>query len=200
MYRNGQVAAQLDISPTTLRRLSERFAAWLSEGAGQPALLDKGRHAARLYTDEDVATLSFIQELRGGGHNEEEIEAQLQARAAIAKPLPIQTQTRGGHLLLSEDAANAMELIQQAVEGHQALVTAQHAQRELLGAVLHDAIALKDENERLRKRLRVMEEDMSHLKESDWNHRLTLEERMSQLEQAVTAPQKRPWWQRFFGR
>lgn len=201
MYRIGQVAAQLDVSPSTVRRWSDSFAGWLSDAGGNPERLDNGRRATRLYSDEDVALLAQVQRLKETGLSDEEIEAQL-GRAAEPPELGLALlPRRDGELVVSGEAEAAFHMLQQAVESQKAIISAQQAQRDLLNLVIGDAMGLKEDNERLRRRLRMMEEEMSRLKESDWNHRLTLEERMSQLEREQhDARQKRSWWQRLFQR
>ena len=77
MYRIGQVAAQLDISPSTLRRWSERFAEWLSEQVTNPQKLEDGRYAPITYDDNDLEVLQTIQDLTQEGASYEEIEAHL---------------------------------------------------------------------------------------------------------------------------
>lgn len=192
MYRIGQVAAELDISPVTVRRLSERFATWLSEEAGAPGKHENGRHHARTFTDEDIALLRTIQHLKQGGASEEEVDRYLQERQdAPPAPLAVMEQESNEELMTRTAAAALGQALNQLSE-------TQQAQRELLSVVLADAMGLKDENDRLRKRLRVMEEEMARLKESDWNHRRTLEERMSQLER--DQQEKRSWWDRLRGR
>ena len=63
MYRIGQVAAQLDISPSILRRWSERFAESLSEQVTNPQKLQDGRYAPITYHDNDLEVLQTIQQI-----------------------------------------------------------------------------------------------------------------------------------------
>lgn len=192
MYRLGQVAAELDISPATLRRLSERFATWLSAEAGTPGKHQNGRHHARTFTDADVTLLRVIQRLRQKGASEEEVEQHLQeVQNTPPTALAVVDQGSTEEVMTRTAAAALGQALNQLSE-------TQQAQRELLSVVLADAMGLKEENERLRKRLRVMEEEMARLKESDWNHRLTLEERMNQLERGQQ--DKRSWWDKLRGR
>lgn len=215
MYRIGQVAAQLDVSPSTLRRLSDRFAAWLSEEGGRPPMQESGRRAARSYSEEDVALLERIQALKSEGQSDEEIEAQLEEEAstgteAAEEPAIIEVTTdgrgeaivileSGDQLALSPQAAAALgQAMRQVSDMQHALVAAQQAHRDLINVVINDALSLKDENERLRRRLRMMEEEMNRLKESEWNHRLSTEERISQLERV--SERRRSFWDRLRGK
>lgn len=196
MYRIGQVAAQLDVSPSTVRRWSDRFASWLSSEAGTPDLLESGRHAARSYSEADLVVLTTVQRLQQEGLEEAELESRLHECF---------------HSNGSNRDSGALARLRQEEEGylppvpaaaltqafHQ-LAETQQAHHDLLNAVLNHALHLKDENERLRKRLRVTEEEMAQLKESDWNHRLALEERMAQIEREQR--EKRSLWDRLFRR
>ncbi|MDQ4075900.1 MAG: MerR family transcriptional regulator [Chloroflexota bacterium] len=200
MYRIGEVAAQLDLSPSTVRRWSDRFSDWLSEEGGNPDVLDSGRRAVRMYSDSDIEVLISIQQLKEKGMTEDEIEAHLRPVREEAGSELVPLPSSEGEIVLSTEAVEAMEMLQQAVDGQKAIISVQRAQRDLIDALFSDALALRDENNRLRKRLRMMEEEMTRIKESDWNHRLSLEERMNQLERQVTEKESRSWWRRLIGR
>lgn len=195
--RVGQVAAELDISPSTLRRWTERFSAYLSPGAA-----GNGRGTPREYTEADILTLGAIQAMRERGLDEDAIQAALEAeRARTEERSPQHDLIRidqGSSIEMLPPAAAAAALAQalrQLSETQQALLNSQHAHRDLLGVVVQDNFNLKEENSRLRKRLRQLEEEVAHLKESDWNHRLSLEERLTELER-----KKKSWWERLLGR
>ena len=202
MYRIGQVAAQLDISPSMLRRWSERFAEWLSEDAINPQQLENGRYAPTTYNDDDLEVLQTIQELTQKGLSHDEIEAHLSNGEEGDSDEESRLAIREGEtpdLFMKRTAAAALgQALHQLNESQQALLNSQNAHRDLLNVVINDAMSLKQENERLRKRLRKLEEEMARLKESDWNHRLTLEERLNDLERHKD--QKRSLWDRLVGR
>lgn len=203
MYRIGQVAAELDLPPMTIRRWSERYAEWLSEAAGSPETLESGRQAPRCYSPEDVEVLRHIQQWQEEGLEEEAIEAELEAAQEAGPQALALVESESGEMLVPPQAAALGQAFRQITDTQQALVTTQQAHQELLSVVINDAMSLKDENERLRKRLRMMEEEMNRLKESDWNHRLTLEERMGQLERQLQSEnnhKKRSWWEWLTGR
>ena len=77
MYRPGQVAADLNISPVQLKKLTDRFARLLSSEATDPNTLENGRKATRSYTDADIATLNAILELQEQGMSDEALEQHL---------------------------------------------------------------------------------------------------------------------------
>ena len=199
MYRIGQVAAQLDISPSTLRRWSEHFVDWLSEEATNPEQLENGRYAPRIYTDEDLEVLHTIQQLSQTGLTDEEIEEHLENSSEESTGTLAVRDQESTEVFMTRTAAAALgQALHQLSDTQQALLNSQQSHRDLLNVVINDAISLKKENERLRKRLRMLEEEMTRLKESDWNHRLTLEERLNELER--TNQQKRSLWDRLMGR
>ena len=199
MYRIGQVAAQLDISPSTLRRWSEHFVDWLSEEATNPEQLENGRYAPRIYTDEDLEVLHTIQQLSQTGLTDEEIEEHLENSSEESTGTLAVRDQESTEVFMTRTAAAALgQALHQLSDTQQALLNSQQSHRDLLNVVINDAISLKKENERLRKRLRMLEEEMTRLKESDWNHRLTLEERLNELER--TNQQNRSLWDRLMGR
>lgn len=203
MYRTGQVAAQLDISPSTLRRWSERFAEWLSEEVTNPQKLEDGRYTPTTYNDDDLELLETVQYLTQEGLSYEEIEAHLAKSEDSHDGEDNTLAVRGEEttdLFMKRTAAAALgQALHQLGETQQALLSSQHSHRDLLNVITNDAIALKKENERLRQRLRKLEEEMSRLKESDWNHRLALEERLNELER-TNKPEGRSLWDRLVGR
>jgi DNA-binding transcriptional MerR regulator len=201
MYRPGQVAADLNISPVQLRKLTEQFARVLSNEATNPDTLENGRKANRSYTDADVAMLNAILELQTQGMSDEALEQHL-------LNLPTEADSRTMSLMSKRDyddflpphaaAAAIGQALQQISDTQQALLNSQQSQRDLLSVVINDAMALKDENDRLRKRLRTVEEEMARVKESEMNYRLSLEERLNSVEREMDA--KKSWWSRLTGK
>lgn len=205
MYRISQIASQLSVSQTTVRRLTERFAAHLSD--------ERDRRGGRRFSAEDLERLRTIQSLRASGRSDDEIEAALVTATAaddgaiVEAERPDETEgdsalalvASGDALPMSPQAAALLaQALQQLSEMQQALVATQEQHRELLSTLSDESGALKDENERLRRRLRMMEEEMSQLKESDWAQRVTLEDRLNHLERGnETRPS---WWARVFRR
>ena len=184
MFRISEVAAELGVSQSTVRRLAERFGAHLA-----PPTSDR---RGRRYSDGDVETLRRIHALRADGRSDDEIDAALAAPEATNGGAP------GEALALPPQVAAVLgSALQQLSETQQALLATQQAHREAIASLLDESGALKDENERLRRRLRMMEEEMSQLKESDWAQRVTLEERLNHIERGA---ESRPWWERLFRR
>lgn len=200
MYRPGQVAADLNISPVQLKKLTDRFARLLSTEATDPNTLENGRKATRTYTDADVATLNAILELQEQGMSDDALEQHM-LNLPDETETPMALVSRNGYddFLPPQAAAAAIgQALQQISDTQQALLSSQQSQRDLLSVVINDAMALKDENDRLRKRLRTMEEEMSRIKESEMNYRLSLEERLNRVERETD--NKKSWWSRLTGR
>ncbi|MBN1137337.1 MAG: MerR family transcriptional regulator, partial [Anaerolineae bacterium] len=63
----NEMAAQLQVSPSTLRRWSNEFAEYLSGTAGQPSPTSGGQASHRRYTDADLETLLTIKGLLAEG-------------------------------------------------------------------------------------------------------------------------------------
>lgn len=200
MYRPGQVAADLNISPVQLKKLTERFGRLLSNEASDPDTLENGRKATRTYTDADIATLNAILELQEQGMSDEVLEQHLlNLPDEVESPMAIVSNRDYDEFLPPQAAAAAIgQALQQISDTQQALLNSQQSQRDLLSVVINDAMALKDENDRLRKRLRTMEEELVRIKESEMNYRLSLEERLNRVERETN--DKKSWWSRLTGK
>ena len=75
-YTPQTVSGELDVSPATLRRWSQRFGDFLSADA--TATTDEGR-THRRYIEEDLTTLRIIKELMNNGMTYEQVYQHLTA-------------------------------------------------------------------------------------------------------------------------
>ncbi len=180
MKRIGELSAELDVSPHTIRRWVEMFAAFFSPEA---------RRTYR-YTEDDVATLHTIARLHREGRSTDEITREL--GGATSAPFFL---THSSQETSDDTLTHLLAYVQ---ETHHSLLNTQLANRDLLAVIVQDNFALKEENTRLRRRIQALEEELSRLKESDWNHRLALEERLALLERQLE--EAKPWWKRLLGR
>ncbi len=181
------VASALGLSPATVRRWSSQYAAYLSPEASQPHFgIEKGP-GRRRYSAEDVETLTKIQAWRARGKSPDEIKDLLQKQLVPATQISAVTVVTEDHerALSASAAAVLAEALRSLGENQQSLLNSQQANRNLLGVVIQDNFSLKSENSKLREQLRAVKTELTELKETDWNHRLSLEERLSQLEQAT---------------
>ncbi|MFQ5614356.1 MAG: MerR family transcriptional regulator [Anaerolineae bacterium] len=151
-YRTPQdVARQLEISPSTLRRWSDEFAAYLSSEASA----GHGK-SHRRYGQGDLGTLAKVKELMGEGMTYEQVRHHLQAHLASA------SDGEETALVSAEDmematAAFISQFVENITESHRSVLNSQQANRELIGVVIQDNFNLKEENARLRERMLDLE-------------------------------------------
>ncbi len=209
------VANELAVSPATLRRWSDEFTDYLSEGAGT----NKSR-SHRRYTHGDVATLFVIKELMNNGMTYENVRQKLNGKSVG----PIEPEILQGSLEESDDipAVTRVEKIDdpdteglddeewalvasdgpesQAIsfltntlstlsDSQKSILNSQAANRELLGVLLQDNFNLKEENNRLRERILEVERDVSqNRQEEEWRRealRQELEAKISTTNQVA---------------
>ena len=194
----NEVASQLQISPSTLRRWSNEFADYLSDGAGRPQAAAGGQTAHRRYTDEDLEALMTIKGLLSEGQTYIQVAKRLEALRRRQQPAeqdadgddgdaPITA--LGPSLLDSSPIAPAVTVLADTLhtvaEGQQLLLGSQQANREVLSVVLQDNFNLKEENANLRDRMLELERDMAEIRRQEATRRETLEARLLKLEERL---------------
>jgi DNA-binding transcriptional MerR regulator len=195
----NEVATQLQISPSTLRRWSNEFADSLSETAGKPQPSEGSQIAHRRYTDDDLETLLTIKGLLAEGLTYIQVGKRLEAlrlRRSVAdaemegEAEPVTT--LGPSLLDASPFAPAAAVLSDTMhtvaDGQQLLLGSQQANRELLTVVLQDNFTLKEENAKLRDRMLDLERELSEIRRLDATRRETLEARILQLENQSRQP------------
>ncbi|MBN1217891.1 MAG: MerR family transcriptional regulator [Anaerolineae bacterium] len=181
------MAGALDVSPTTLRRWSQRFGDFLSaEATGT----DEGR-SHRRYTDADLMTLQMIKELMNKGMTYEQVHQQLALQFAASQEKPVSTppgpsdddffphdfpmdeeaQERG--LIASNGNEAAVAFLTNTLatlsESQKSILNSQAANRELMGVLIQDNFNLKEENNRLRERILDVERNLAQARqENEW--------------------------------
>jgi DNA-binding transcriptional MerR regulator len=204
----NEVAAQLRISPSTLRRWSNEFADFLSDPAGRPAA--EGQTAHRRYTDEDLETLMTIKGLLIEGLSYIQVGRRLEALrlrqtttggTREAESDTTRVTALGPSLLDTSPVAPAVAVLADTLhtvaEGQQLLLGSQQASRDLLTVVLQDNFSLKEENAKLRDRMLELERDLVEMRRLDATRREMLEARLQKLEeQPHHPPPPRPQSQR----
>ena len=162
-YRLPQeVAARLEVSPSTLRRWSDEFSEFLSPEADS----SEGKQHRR-YSDEDLATFMSIKGLMTDGLTYDQV------RQRLVEQQP--GKTDGSVSLVAADAglpiAPAMtflaDTLHNVAESQQAVLNSQATNRELLGVVLQDNFNLKEENVRLRDRMLELERQISQIRRDE---------------------------------
>jgi DNA-binding transcriptional MerR regulator len=189
-----EVAGQLQVSPSTLRRWSNEFADFLSDAAGRPQPEEGGKTAHRRYRDDDLETLMTIKGLLSEGLTYIQVGRRLEAlrlRQASAEEVEgestPQVTALGPSLLNSSPVAPAVTVLADTLhtvaDGQQLLLGSQQANRELLTVVLQDNFTLKEENAKLRDRMLELERDLAEMRRLDTRRREALETRLRRLEQ-----------------
>lgn len=209
-YRQpNEVAAQLEISPSTLRRWSSEFADALSDEAGRPEPSEGSQVAHRRYTDEDLETLLTIKGLLDEGLTYVQVSKRLETlrlRESLADVEPGDGESEVTALgpsrpdvsTFSPAAAVLADTMHTVADGQQLLLGSQQANRELLTVVLQDNFALKEENAKLRDRMLNLERELSEMRRQDGVHRKALEARLQKIEtpprppKPQQAPRRRP--------
>ena len=163
-YRLPQeVAARLEVSPSTLRRWSDEFSEFLSPQADS----SEGKQHRR-YSDEDLATFMSIKGLMTDGLTYDQVRQRLVEQQGKGK-------SDGQASLVAADAglpiAPAMtflaDTLHNVAESQQAVLNSQATNRELLGVVLQDNFNLKEENVRLRERMLELERQISQIRRDE---------------------------------
>ncbi|HEM61580.1 MAG TPA: MerR family transcriptional regulator [Chloroflexi bacterium] len=169
----GDVARELDISTSTLRRWAKEFHPYLSKLAGRPDSMGGGVGTHRRYTDDDVQLLSRVKVLldqgltydqvvrrlrREGAPESPESEPREEAYPVVAPEKRMDSPTVGPSLVVVADALRNIN------ENQQALQNSLQVNRNLLGVLIQDNFNLKEENSKLRDRLLKLEQDFNQVK------------------------------------
>lgn len=184
----SDVAYELNISSSTLRRWSTEFADFLSDSAGRPELSPSGEPVHRRYAEEDVKVLSSVSELLSRGLTYREIAAQLERvrqglnQETYGKELAVMPSAGESGSALSTSFSFLGSAMERVVESQQVVLSSQQANRDLLGIVIQDNFNLKEENSRIRERMLQLERDVSELKRLEGSLRGELLERLNDME------------------
>lgn len=209
----NEVATQLQISPSTLRRWSNEFSDFLSDAAGRPQAEGAATH--RRYTDKDLETLMTIKGLLAEGLTyiqvgkrletlrlrqstaEAALDADAFADAEVDAGAVTEDDTPGVTILgpslqRSSSVFPAVTVLADTLhtvaDGQQMLLGSQQANRDLLSVVLQDNFSLKEENAKLRDRMLELERDLAEMRRLELTRRDGLEARLREIEQQVRRP------------
>jgi DNA-binding transcriptional MerR regulator len=211
LWSGQSVAKELHISVASLRRWSDEFTDYLSEGAGG----GKNR-GQRRYTDHDVRILRVIKELMNDGLTYDQVRKHLVDQSvdvttggSLFEPSEAEDQfVSGSHLRSLNDDNEDVALVSTAngsespaiafltntlstlADSQKSILNSQAANRELLGVLLQDNFNLKEENNRLRERILEVERDLAQSRqEEDWRRealRQELEAKINAANQLAT--------------
>jgi DNA-binding transcriptional MerR regulator len=199
----NEVATQLEISPSTLRRWSNEFSEFLSDAAGRPESPSGGQMAHRRYADDDLETLMTIKGLLTEGMTYLQVGKRLEAlrlrRAAAGVDAEDGT---GSSTALGPSLRDApvyapavtvlADTLHTVADGQQLLLGSQQANREMLTVVLQDNFSLKEEIAKLRDRMLDLERDLAEIRRQDVARRDAIESRLQELEAQIRQPSPRP--------
>jgi DNA-binding transcriptional MerR regulator len=198
----NEVATQLQISPSTLRRWSNEFADFLTDSAGRPEPATSGSTAHRRYSDEDLETLMTIKGLLAEGLTYIQVCKRLEAlrlrRAAdddqdwdeIEAIMALAPSTRDASF--APAATVLADTLHTVADGQQLLLNSQQANRDLLTVLLQDNFNLKEENSNLRDRMLELERDLAEIRRLDASRREAIEARVQKLESGMFRPGPSP--------
>lgn len=199
----SEVAKQLQLSPSTLRRWSNEFADYLSDTAGRPEAAPSGGTAHRRYTNQDLETLMSIKGLLAEGLTYVQVARRLEIlrrRRAAAQEMTGDNEQRLTVLGPSIDEPRTVapaisvlaDTLHTVADGQQILLGSQQANRDMLTVVLQDNFRLKEENAKLRDRMLELERDLSEIRRQDVVRQESLEARLRKLETRATQRAPRP--------
>jgi DNA-binding transcriptional MerR regulator len=197
-----EVATQLQISPSTLRRWSKEFSPFLSDAAGRPHDEEEGRTSHRRYTDTDLETLMTIKGLLTEGLTYPQVIKRLEALrlrkidATVFIEDDDSPVTTLGPSLQESTYVPAMTVLADTLhtvaDGQQLLLGSQQANRELLTVVLQDNFNLKQENAKLRDRMLELERDLVSSRRREEAQIRTMESRLRQVEEKLRPKEPDP--------
>ncbi len=197
----NEVAAQLQVSPSTLRRWSDEFADFLSDSAGRPKPAPGSRTAHRRYTDRDLETLMTIKGLLAEGLNYIQVGKRLEMLRLRQMTGSGSGESDSGQpgalapsVLDASPVAPAITILADTLhtvaEGQHLLLGSQQANRDLLTVVLQDNFSLKEENAKLRDRMLELEREIAELRRQETIRREAIEARLQKLEQQQSEPSR----------
>jgi DNA-binding transcriptional MerR regulator len=208
------VAGELDVSPATLRRWSQKFSDYLSSEASSSG---RGR-SHRRYTDSDLTILHIIKELMNSGMTYEQVNQQLAMQFAIFQEqsthvspedeVPSKTdadfddsfaafaesENEKGLIVSGDNESPAVAFLTNTLstlsESQKSILNSQAANRELMGVLIQDNFSLKEENNRLRERILDVERNLAQVRqENEWQRetlRQELDAKISTVQQLAT--------------
>ncbi len=207
--RPAEVARELGVSPSTLRRWSQQFGDLLSPEAGSPTPQPSGKIAHRRYASEDVETLQRVRDSMQQGLTAEEIRTQLTVEIT-SEPEPeveiefdddpvADVSTDGNRaLVLDSELDEAIDIgrlvsdtLSSLSDSQRIILGGQQTAKQLLGVLLQDNFNLKDENVRLRERMVDTERRVYEMKRELDNNRSQERDRMRQMEAHLFDLQRR---------
>lgn len=172
----NDAATELTVSANTLKRWAKDFEQFLSPSSAS--------NGVRRFTTEDVGILRRVKDQLSDGLSTDEVVEMFQSEGlgepgsgsstALATRDAPGTQAAG--FVVLTDTLRAM------IENQQAIQNSLQVNRNLQGVIIQDNFNLKEENMKLRERMQRVEQELDDLRKRDMDNRMTLEQRLAQLE------------------
>jgi len=171
----NDAATELTVSANTLKRWAKDFEQFLSPSSAS--------NGVRRFTTEDVGVLRRVKDQLSDGLSTDEVVEMFQSEGlgesggtstALATRDAPGTQAAG--FVVLTDTLRAM------IENQQAIQNSLQVNRNLQGVIIQDNFNLKEENMKLRERMQRVEQELDDLHKRDVDNRITLEQRLAQLE------------------
>ena len=178
----GDLARELDISTSTLRRWAKEFHPYLSKAAAKPDAGSGGVGAHRRYTNEDVHLLTRVKVLLDQGLTYDQVIQRLKSEGAVsteeshhhdevypmvAPDAEMEASAIGPSLVVVADALRNIN------DNQQALQNSLQVNRNLLGVLIQDNFNLKEDNSKLRDRVLKLEQLTNQLRQEKETSPLT---------------------------
>jgi DNA-binding transcriptional MerR regulator len=192
MKTAAELAGELAISPQTLKNWTRDFAPFLS----MPGPLGEN---GRRFSDDDVFVLKRIKDHLAAGLTFDETAEELRNDGY---GVPANGDGASGALTVpnaQQGFGVLADTLRVMIENQQTVQNSLQVNRNLLGVIIQDNFNLKEENAKLRERMLKLEQDLAELKKRDQDYRLTVEQRMMRVENAMRAEAAKSVWQKLFG-
>ena len=170
----GDVARELDISTSTLRRWAKEFHPYLSKMAAKSDIEGGGPSAHRRYTRDDVRLLTRVKTLLDQGLTYDQVVRHFKSEGTaaseeshvtedaypiVASDAEMEAPAIGPSLVVVADA------LRNIGDNQQALQNSLQVNRNLLGVLIQDNFNLKEENSKLRDRVLKVEQTLNQLRQ-----------------------------------
>lgn len=170
----GEVARELKISTSTLRRWAKEFNPYLSRTAGKRDTTGAAAAAHRRYAKEDVEFLAKVKALLDRGLTYGQVIGHLKRDAPAAREQPerrdeaypiLAPETEMEASALGPSLVVVADALRNIGENQQALQNSLQVNRNLLGVLIQDNFNLKEENAKLRDRVLKLEQGVNQLRQ-----------------------------------
>ena len=169
----GQVARELEISTSTLRRWAKEFIPYLSKTAGKPSRTGAGAATHRRYTRADLDVLTKVKALLNQGMTYGQVIHRLRGETPTAREeqqeaeaypiVPAEAEMEAP--ALSRSFVVVADALRNIGENQQALQNSLQVNRNLLGVLIQDNFNLKEENAKLRERVLKLEQAVNQFRQ-----------------------------------